>query len=220
MSGREIKKKIFDFLRQDDNTAGIKNICALPEKQAVNPLFSFFLNADPLIKWRAVTAMGAVVSQLADKKLEDARVIIRRLMWTLNDESGGIGWGSPEAMGEILARHDTLAREYHTILISYIDPKGNYLEHDLLQRGVLWGIGRFAHARPEDVEKALPNLTPLLDSDDPYIRGLSGWTCGIYYQNGDDQKFDHLSNDKTIIDFYNHGVLNQVAVSNLAKQTV
>ena len=30
-------------------------------------------------------------------------------MWTLNDESGGIGWGSPEVMGEILAAHKGLA---------------------------------------------------------------------------------------------------------------
>lgn len=220
MPGREIKQKIYDFLVQDDFQASVDNICKLPEKQAVNPLFSFLFNSNPLIKWHAVTAMGAVVAQLADKKLEEARVIIRRLMWNLNDESGGIGWGSPEAMGEILARHDTLAAEYHTILISYIDPEGNYLEHDVLQRGVLWGIGRFAHAKPETAKTALPLLTPLLNSQDPYLRGLAGWTCGLYFQNGDHPELDRLTTDATVIDFYNNDKLNQVSISNLVKQTV
>jgi len=40
---------------------------------------------------------------------------MRRLMWNLNDESGGIGWGNPEAMGEILACHEALANEYAPI---------------------------------------------------------------------------------------------------------
>ncbi|MEA3417440.1 MAG: hypothetical protein U9R02_15080 [Thermodesulfobacteriota bacterium] len=53
--------------------------------------------------------MGVVVSNLADHDMESARVIMRRLIWNLNDESGGIGWGSPEAMGEIMARNNRLA---------------------------------------------------------------------------------------------------------------
>jgi len=36
-------------------------------------------------------------------------------MWSLNDESGGIGWGAPEAMGAIMARHTGLADEYANI---------------------------------------------------------------------------------------------------------
>jgi hypothetical protein len=88
------------------------------------------------VKCAAVKAMGAVVAKLADHNMEAARIIVRRLMWNLNDESGGIGWGSPEAMGEILARHRGLAGEYAHILISYIREDGNYLENQVLQEGV------------------------------------------------------------------------------------
>ena len=63
--------------------------------------------------------MGQVVSNLADTDMESARVIMRRLIWNLNDESGGIGWGSPEAMGDIMACHERLAGEYHRLLVSY-----------------------------------------------------------------------------------------------------
>ena len=55
--------------------------------------------------------MGAVVAHLAEKDMESARVVMRRLMCSLNDESGGIGWGAPEAMGEIIASHEGLASE-------------------------------------------------------------------------------------------------------------
>ena len=81
-----------------------------------------------MIRWRAVSAMGHVVSRQAENDMPAARIIMRRLMWNLNDESGGIGWGSPEAMGDIMARSAPLTREYHRILISYVDPSGNFLE--------------------------------------------------------------------------------------------
>jgi hypothetical protein len=111
MAGRKLKKKILEFLGSDDFENSLQKICQLPARQAVNPLFSFFYNTNEWIRWRAVTAMGALVFSLAEQDMESARVVMRRLMWNLNDESGGIGWGSPEAMGEIMARHSRLAEE-------------------------------------------------------------------------------------------------------------
>jgi hypothetical protein len=119
--------------------------------------------------------MGEVVSRLADRHIESARIIMRRFMWNLNDESGGIGWGSPEAMAEIMARHAQLAREFGCILISYADPEGNYLEHPTLQQGVLWAWGRLGRKRPEMMQPAAHLLIPYLESDDPSLQGLAVW---------------------------------------------
>ena len=177
MGGRQLKKEILELLSHKDFEKSLEKIRQLPARQAVNPLFSFFYNSDELVKWRAVAAMGAVVSNLADHDMESARVIMRRLIWNLNDESGGIGWGSPEAMGEIMARHERLAGEYHKILVSYIMPDGNYLEHEILQRGVLWGIGRLAHARPHLVKNFADLLCPYMESPDPILRGLAAWAA-------------------------------------------
>ena len=177
MGFRQLKKETLELLRHKDFEKSLEKIRQLPARQVVNPLFSFFYNSDELVKWRAVAAMGAVVSNLADHDMESARVIMRRLIWNLNDESGGIGWGSPEAMGEIMARHGRLAGEYHKILISYIMPDGNYLEHEILQRGVLWGIGRLAHARPHLVKNFADLLCPYMGSSDPILRGLAAWAA-------------------------------------------
>jgi hypothetical protein len=178
LSGRELKNKIFDLLSQKDFNKGLKEICRLPARQAINPLFSFLFSLDEHLKWRSITAFGEVAARLAECDLESARIIMRRLMWNLNDESGGIGWGSPEAMGEIMARSPRLAEEYSAILVSYIRPDGNFLEHELLQRGVLWGLGRLAYARPELLPYAAAFLPPFLDSKDPSLRGLAVWTAG------------------------------------------
>jgi hypothetical protein len=79
-------------------------------------------------------------------------------MWNLNDESGGIGWGSPEAMGEILCQIPKLAEEFKSILFSYLEPGGNFIEHEMLQRGVLWGVGTYLRSNPEDMSSETQKL--------------------------------------------------------------
>ena len=117
--------------------------------------------------------MGITVSAIAETALEPARTIMRRLIWSLNDESGGIGWGAPEAMGEIMAENEALAREYYRILVSYIDENGNVLENDELERGVMWGINRLAQKRPELLREWTGPVQAQLKSPDPVKRGLA-----------------------------------------------
>ncbi len=153
-TGRDLKIKVRQLLFEDDFEKQIEDIKRVSARRVVNPLFSFLYSNDELLKSRAVIAMGIVVSRLADHEMGSARIIMRRLMWSLNDESGGIGWGAPEAMGEIMARHGKLADEYHKILISYSMPGNNFIEHEDLQEGVLWGIARLAQTRPDLVKTA------------------------------------------------------------------
>ena len=218
MGGRQLKKQILELLSYKDFEKVLTQISGLSARQAVNPLFSFFYNSDELIKWRAVTAMGAVVSNLADHDMESARVIMRRLIWNLNDESGGIGWGSPEAMGEIMARHGRLAGEYHKILISYIMPDGNYIEHEILQRGVLWGVGRLAHARPQLVEDSVLFLLPYMESEDANLRGLAAWTAGLFDCKTTRILLKRLENDQATLTIYLNGKLEKFTVAQLARR--
>ena len=177
--GRTIKRKVLTLLKSKDLDRTLKELRRLPPHSVINPLFSFLYNRDEEIKCAAVTAMGAIVGKLADENMESARVIMRRLMWNLNDESGGIGWGSPEAMGEIMAVHEGLAKEYVHMLLSYTRKDGNYLENEGLQRGLLWGIGRLSEVHPELVKDAAAHLIPYMWSSDVGIRGLAVWVMGL-----------------------------------------
>ncbi|MBW1842683.1 MAG: HEAT repeat domain-containing protein [Deltaproteobacteria bacterium] len=220
MGNRKLKKKILELLGSDDFVKSLEDICRMPARQAINPLFSFFYNIDERIRWRAITAMGAVVSRLADENMESARVVMRRLIWNLNDESGGIGWGSPEAMGDIMARHGGLADEYARILVSYVDENGNFLEHETLQRGVLWGLGRLAHARPELVKQASPFLHPFLQSEDAIHRGLAAWISGAIQSASAKPLLQNLADDNTIIEIFMNMHLKKFTVGRLAGEAL
>lgn len=111
-------------------------------------------------------AFGKSVALLAEEDLEKAKIIIRRLMWMLNEESGGMAWGVGEAFAEALYHSLPLKIHYLQIFLSYIWPEGNYLEFPPAQRGVLWGIGRLSQKYKEDLAK---NVRPLLSCISPLL---------------------------------------------------
>ena len=139
---RDLKEILLILFSKGTPEAAVSAVCQMPLRKVVNALFSFFYSRDPLHFWQAVTAMGAVVSLLAEENMETARVVMRRLMWSLNEESGGIGWGSAEAMGEIMARSEPMAKEYACILISFINPCGKNILY-LIDQGIFLFFGEF-----------------------------------------------------------------------------
>ena len=179
LSGRDLKKRALELLSEDNFDSALSELNRFPPDRLINALFSFLYHTDEYIRWRAITTMGSIVAKIADIDMERARVIMRRLMWNLNDESGGIGWGSPDAMGEILACHEGLANEYAHVLLSYVMKDGNYLEHEMLQRDLLRGIGRLSQVRPELVKGYVPYLMSYLKSADSGVRGLAAWIMGL-----------------------------------------
>jgi hypothetical protein len=191
-----------EILKSENLDQVLDELCRLPARQVVNSLFSSLCSSDEQTKWRAVTAMGTVVANLAHEDIESARVIIRRLMWSLNDESGGIGWGAPEAIGEILACHEQLAREYANILTSYIKEDGNFLEHEPLQKGAMWGVARLAQVRPHLIQDTKSYLIQRLDSSDARVKGLAALTLGLLGAEEVRLQLEGLSRDDAEIHLY------------------
>ena len=150
---RSFKKEVLEFLEQNDFENNLKKIHKFEARKLVNALFPFLCSTDKKLKERTITAMGEVVSKIAKDDVDFARTIMRRLMLSLTEESGGIGWGAPEAMGEIMARSKKLAEEYHKILISYTLGGGNELDFEDLQKDVIAGLKRLSRARPELVKE-------------------------------------------------------------------
>jgi HEAT repeat protein len=220
MRGRGLKQTVRNLLDADAFAESLHELCKLPARQAINPLFSFLLHSDENLRWRAITAMGAVVENLARKEMESARVIMRRLMWSLNDESGGIGWGAPEALAEIMARHEGLAGEYSCILISYMDYNGNFLEYEGLQRGVLWGLVRLARVRPQMVADAGTHLQKYLESSDATVRGLAAWASGLLGAQETRPRLQLLVNDDALLRLCIDNEFTQMRVRDLAEEAL
>ncbi len=225
---RKIKKRVLQLLEGDLATAR-REFAAFDEHGLVNPLFSALYRPEEMLRWHTVTLFGEVLSRLADKDMEAARIVMRRYIWSLNDESGGIGWGAPEAMAEGIYHHDRLCDEYLHMLISYMLPDGplehqdgNFLELPALQRGLLWGIGRVAEKRADLLrEKAIvPNLQVYLSSEDGTVRGLAARALGLLGAVEAKEELTALIADAHMIRFYHDGEISDISVGGFAKSAL
>ncbi len=185
-------------------------------------LLADLYSVDEKAKWAAVREIGTYLSELAARDTDKARDWMRRFMWQLNEESGGIGWGAAEAMGEAMAQHQGLAREFAHILVSYLREDGNYLEYEPLQQGVLWGLGRLARIRPEILESchAADSIVPFLNSSAPSLRGLAVWTLGWLGNPQSAAPIQDLIDDPAEIRIFTGEAVETRSVRDLAREAI
>jgi len=151
-----------------------------------------------------------------------ARVVMRRFMWMLNDESAGIGWGVPEAMGEVLACHPRLADEYTHVLVAFMREDGFYLELEALQRGLLWGVARAAGVSPQLLlaKDAVRYLLPYLHSADPVVLGLVCLALGRLGDRLTTSALAPFRDDHRLVPLYQDGTFLETTVGALTKQAM
>lgn len=209
-----------DILKSDNFDARVDELASFGLRRVINSLLAFLYSPEELIKWRAVTAIGTVVARMADEEMESARIVMRRLIWSLNDESGGIGWGAPEAMAEIMANHEGIAEEFSAILLSYIQQDGNALENGLLERGVLWGIGRLAQKRPKLVQGTVAHLVPYLSSEDPVHRGMAAWALSFVDAAAVMHHLEPLLHDLSKVHIFEKSRVQDLLICDLATRAL
>lgn len=229
MSSRKIKQEVLALLATSDLDHICREAGRFAEKDLVNPLFSALSRPEEMVRWHAVTLFGQAVPRLAEQEMEAARIVMRRFLWSLNDESGGIGWGAPEAMAEVMFHHDRLAQEYLHMLLSYLQPDGplehqdgNFLELPFLQRGLLWGIGRLAERlAPMLVSRGVvADLLPYLQSEDGSVRGLSAWSLGRLRAVTAKNSLLPLATDSSQVRLYLHGQVQLFSVAELVEDAL
>jgi hypothetical protein len=172
-----IKDKVRKSLKQKD----FESLSRWAEEHGgkiTNALKAFLMETDEEMKWAAVRALGIVTAHIYELDEEQAKKVLRQLIWDLNEESGGIGWGMPEAFGEILAMVPALRREYAGLLVSYIGRGPCFIENEFLQKGVLWGLGRIKQIEDPLKREALPFFLKALKHKDPGFRGTAVWALG------------------------------------------
>ena len=227
MSNRKIKKAVLHLLEAGNLDDIRSKLDELPVKDVINVLFSAICRNNDMAHWNAIQCMGVYVARLAETDMEQARIVMRRMLWSLNDESGGIGWGALESMAEIMACHEGLATEYIHMLISYMREDGeelfqdgNYLEHEVLQRGLLWGVGRLAEVRPEMLlQRNVPDdLLHYLESADATVRGLAARNLGLLGSAKAVPLLQKLVHDYSPVILFEEGEVKNVTVGNLAGQ--
>ena len=226
---RKIKKQLIGVLEGGDLARSRQEVQKYEEHGLVNPLFSCLCRPEEMLRWHTVTLFGEVLAHLADKEMEAARIVMRRFLWSLNDESGGIGWGAPEAMAEAMSLHDGLCDEYVHMLISYMRPDGplehqdgNFLELPELQRGLLWGICRLAEKRPSLLKKkgVVPDLLTYLPSPDATVRAMAARALGLLGAGKGLTELQELLQDERPVRYYCEGQITVLTVADFARDAL
>jgi hypothetical protein len=188
MNRRQLKKEVLNLLEESSLEEICQRLGHYPAHSLLHPLFIALCHPVEKVRWHAVCCFGRLVPAMAEKDLEAARMVMRRFLWMLNDESGGIGWGAPEALAEIMCHSAQLRKEYLHMLLSYMREDGeelyqdgNYLELPMLQRGLLWGIGRLCLGHRQEMLEwnIIDGVSAYLESSDLHVVGLAIWCLGI-----------------------------------------
>jgi hypothetical protein len=105
-------------------------------------------------------------------KEEKVRIYIRTLFWSMSDESGGIGWSSPQTVAEIIATNPELIDPYGSMMIAHC------IDEPPLIKGCLWGIGRMGSLITVSVKFFQDKILKVFSSDDVEILGIAAWAMG------------------------------------------
>jgi hypothetical protein len=185
------------------------------DRRVLSYLTALTYDLEPLISWRAVEAMGLAAGHISGENPEFVRGHLRRLIWLLNDESGGIGWRAPEMIGEILRSRPRCFAEFVPILLSILEME----EEDAprFRPGTLWAIGRLAQVAPRAVQPAIERILSLLEDHNPQTRGLAAWCLGQLGAAEHLAAHSELLMDEGQVDFYADGYLASTTVGQLAR---
>jgi hypothetical protein len=92
-------------------------------------------------------------------------VTIRKLLWSLSDESGGIGWAAPEILGEIVSADPEKFRDIIPLIAEVYA-----IEEKVFRPGVLYALTRIAETAPQLVLSYQKVLVSALTDEDPMVK--------------------------------------------------
>ena len=210
-----MKKQIRQLLA-DRDLDGLADLAGR-KRRVLGLLVSLTFDADPLVGWRAVEAMGVAADRIAEEDPDFVREHLRRLYWLLSEESGGICWRAPEAMAEIVRRRPRMFGDYVPIVVSLIEQMA---EEDLVhfRPGILWAIGRLGALAEKEIDAASITITACLDHPDCQVRGMAAWCLQQCGRGGIPAQRSDLPSDGGLVEIFLDGELVRVTVGRLVRE--
>ncbi|MGD0885601.1 MAG: DVU0298 family protein [Thermodesulfovibrionales bacterium] len=187
--------------------------CALENKKVFSILISLTYDKEALLCWRAIEAMGRAAGVVAKKNPSVVRNIVQRLLWSVREESGGIGWSAPEMLGEIVRNSPEAFSDVPPLIFSFH-------EEEMFLKGVLWAMGRLAEAGINPVAGAADLAVQYLDHKDPLVRSLA--LLAISRMNIPEvrDKVKALTADEARLRMYEDSEIIEKTVGNIATRTL
>jgi len=168
-------KAELDQMLSREDFPGLLRAARRETAKVIRFLTSRLYSADEDQKWRAVRALGQVAGRreiLGDRK---AAELLQRFFWSLNDESGAVPYGVPEAIGEILAVRPELQPQFLPILCSMVTEEETS-QTGAIERGVIWALGRIGTQVVECSPAAVAAVAAAASSHADHVtRRVAAW---------------------------------------------
>jgi HEAT repeat protein len=144
---------------------------ALIDRRTIRILLGLLYEADDYMHWLAIDALGRAGGGVAASDPDRTRELIRRLLWTLNEESGGSPWGATGAIGAIVAARPDLFAGYLSMICPFHDDASIYAEF-------IWSLAAVGRTRPDLAQEYVPFLSAALGHGNAAVRGYAAWCLG------------------------------------------
>jgi hypothetical protein len=207
-------KQTVDALLLQRNTNELLILCQTDERYW-RALRLYLYETDENLRWPAIEAIAELMGRWCNEGgTEKVREYIRRLLWLLNDESGGIGWSAPEAIAEMCVRVPELLEPYGHIMISYV------LKGQDLLNGSLWAIGRLGKQIKEVLCAYQEKVLAAFDKDDSETLALAAWAMGESEFAPAVPHLKMLKDRKEIVQIYIDGHFQEKSLGNWANEAI
>ena len=206
-----MKSEIIKLLSNKEYDALMK--LPLTNGRLLSTLISLTYDRKSIISYRAIEAFGIASKEIARTRPEIVRNAAGRLLWMIRDESGGIGWSSPEMLGEIVRNNPELFSDVAPVIMSFLD-------EEMLASGVLIAAGRIGEVNAELIAHAIPLIIMYLQNPNPLLRGLAAWALGRMRASQAEPGLEKLKNDDSLIAIYEDGELKEKTIGQIAEEAV
>jgi len=173
------------------------------------------LGYDPeeLIFWRACEAMGPFSRQKASEGPELVRGMVRRLIWSLSDESGDMAWNAPAMLTEMYLWNPDICQDIAPILV--------HLDELIFRKSAVLAAARISEDHPEVVREVIPELKIEMENVDPETRAYAAWALGNLRAPEAIGRLKELTRDQAgPVKVYRCGELLRFRVCDLASEAL
>lgn len=151
---------------------GLMDLCR-DNRKAWKAVQMNLYSTDEELIWPAIEASAMMMKRWWDDGEEEkVREYMRGLFWSLNDESGGIGWNAPQTIAEIIVLIPELINPYGSMVID------RTMEEPLLVQSGLWAIGRLGRPIEPAVSFFKDSVLANFTRENAEVSGMAAWSMG------------------------------------------
>jgi len=202
-----------DGIKKEFESRNYERILNKANLKRISTTLITFLYEDDLLIFRSSEALGLVCRRIEETDTEFVRIILRRLFWHLNDESGAYCRGAPVGIGEIGRNAKKAFEGFRNMTVSLLD------NEEVELKFVIYAIGRAAESLRGAYFDPIEKLILFLKNENPEIRGYSAFALGELKAKNAINELEKLRDDVSQVEIYD-GEIRKKRVNEIVEEAV